>query len=125
VEPSPLRRPPAPLASDNLEAVAVRPNHDWLNEAAGGNRLGQFVQRAFREDTSRLIRVRLDARHGDLPHVAFWRSAGDRGFALNVAEQRRQAAAEAGRAAAGDFVAHAASAVSRGSRAISSRAKAI
>ena len=34
VQPRPLRRPPAPFAGDDLEAMAVRPDDDRLDDAA-------------------------------------------------------------------------------------------
>jgi hypothetical protein len=124
VQPRLLRRPPAPLAGDDLEAVAVRPHDDRLDDAPRLDRFGELGERVLVEDPPRLAGMRLDAGDRDHPHVAAPAGAAHRRLLRHVAEQRGEAAAEPRGALAGRFVAHAASAL-RGSRAISSRASAI
>src|SRR4030095_5268530 len=62
VQPRLLRRPPAPLAGDDLEAVAVWPHDDRLDHAARFDRFGQLGERVLLEDAPGLVRMRLDAR---------------------------------------------------------------
>ena len=57
VQPRPLRRPPAPLAGDNLErrrVVHAPPHQERLQDAFGGDRLGQFVEFGIRHPSARL-----------------------------------------------------------------------
>ena len=127
VEPSALRRPPAPLAGDDLVAMAVRPDDDRLDQPALLDRGCKLLQRLLVEITAGLVEMRLD--RGDRHHLdAAARRLGaprHRGLLSDLAEQGGEAAAEAGGAFAdGDIVAHAAAAV-LGRRPISSRAKAI
>ena len=69
-----LRRAPAPLAGDDLEAVAVGPQQDRLKHAALGDRFGELVERLFVELHPRLARVGPDPRDFDLAN-AFGRLA--------------------------------------------------
>jgi hypothetical protein len=128
VETGLLRRPPAPLAGDDLEPSLVGPNDDRLDDAARPDRVGELGQRFLVEDAARLGEIGLDARYRDHLHAAALRRAAggvDRRLVRDLAEQRGEAAAEAGWAPAGGrLVAHAASA-GIGSRPISSRASAI
>ena len=74
---------------------------------------------------ARLVRVGLDARHRQHLDAAALDGAGDRRFLRHLAQQRGEAAAEAGRTLAmGNVLAHAAAA-GLGRRPISSRASAI
>jgi hypothetical protein len=75
-----LRRAPASLARDDLEAVAVRPHHNRLDDAARLDRGGELVERLLAENAARLARVRLNARDRNTAHVAAAQFAGDRRF---------------------------------------------
>src|SRR6185295_14955132 len=61
VQPRALRRAPAPLAGDDLEAVAVRANDDRLDDAARLDGGGELDQGLLLEDAARLAGMRLDA----------------------------------------------------------------
>jgi len=126
VQPRPLRRPPAPLASDDLEAVAVRADDDRLDDAARLDGLGEFDQRLFLENPAGLARMRLDAGDRNQLNGAppSFRAASDGRFLLDLAKERGEAAAETGRAFA-RRITHAAAFVGLGIRPISSRASAI
>src|SRR5436853_633346 len=54
MEPSALRRAPAPLAGDDLEAVAVRTDDDRLDQAARLDRGGELEQALLRAAAARL-----------------------------------------------------------------------
>ena len=128
VEPRPLRRPPTPLAGDDLETVTVGTNDDRLDDAARPDRFGKLGKRLFLEDPSRLAGVRLDPGDRDHLHRSAPRSgaAVDRRLLGDLAEQGGEAAAKAGGPLLRQGrVAHAASAACLGSRRISSRASAI
>ena len=73
-----LRRAPAALAGDDLEAMAVRTHDDRLDHAARGDRLRQFGQRFLVEGSARLAGMRLDAcrRGSDAPRRAGLSRAG-------------------------------------------------
>src|SRR6185503_18578992 len=60
VQPGALRRPPASLAGDNLETVAMGTDDDRLDDAAGLDRGGELGQRLFLEDPARLAGMGLD-----------------------------------------------------------------
>jgi hypothetical protein len=127
VKPRPLRRAPAPLAGDDLVAVAVGADDDRLDQAARLDRGGELVERLLVEMAARLVEMRLDRRDRHHLDAAARRlgTARHRRLLRDLAEQRGEAAAEAGRALAdGRVVAHAAAAF-LGSRPISSRASAI
>src|SRR5437868_7338695 len=97
VEPRPLRRPPAALASDDHIILAVGPKQDRLEDAAQPDRLGELVERFLVELDARLVRVRPDPRNLDLAHATargFRRSRSGRG-PRRLAEQRLEPHAEA------------------------------
>ena len=66
VELSSLRRAPPPFAGDDLEAVAVGTEQDWLEHAALGDRLGQLGNCLLVELDARLVRIGADAPDLDL-----------------------------------------------------------
>ena len=128
VQPRPLRRAPAPLAGDDLEAVAVRADDDRLDDAARLDRGGELVQRLFVEDGGAAGR---DAARCSATGI-IWIAAArrlrrrDRRFLGDLAEQRGEAAAEAGRALRGGTDRRSCRLRLRlGRRSISSRASAI
>ena len=55
-----LRCPPAALAGDDLEALALAAHDDRLHQARAADRLGQFLQLHVVEASSRLQRVGVD-----------------------------------------------------------------
>ena len=61
VQPRLLRRAPAPLAGDDLVAVAVRADDDRLDQPARRDRGGELVERGLVEMAARLVGMRLDA----------------------------------------------------------------
>ena len=129
VQPRLLRRAPAPLAGDDLEAMAVRTDDDRLDDASRLDRLGELGQRFLVEDAARLARMWLDARDRDHLHRAAGgralRPVANRRLLLDLAEQGGEAAAEPrGPFLREGIAAHAASAF-WGRRSISSRASAI
>jgi hypothetical protein len=109
VEVCPLRGSPAPLAGDDLEAVAVGADHDRLDDSALLDRGGELRQCGLVEGAPGLAGVRLNARSGDHLNAAAAAAAGYGCLLGRLAEQRGQAAAEALRAFARLLV-HAASA---------------
>src|SRR3954447_10658686 len=119
MEPRPLRRPPAPLASNDLIALAVRAEQNWLKHAALGDGIGELAERLLVKLHPRLPRVGPDAGYFDLAHALRQFARGRR--SCRLAEKRRQAHAEALGVTLG---AHAACA-SCGRRPISSRARRI
>ncbi len=120
-----LGRAPAPLAGDDLVAMAVRPDQDRLEHAARLDRGGELVERLLVEMAARLVEMRLDAGHRHQLDPAARRGSVERRLLRDFAEQGGEAAAEPRRASAGGgVVAHAATARC-GIRPISSRASAI
>src|SRR4051812_46013000 len=59
VEPGALRRAPAPLAGDDLEAMTVRTDDDRLDDAARLDGSGELDQAFLLEDAARLAWMRL------------------------------------------------------------------
>ncbi len=80
VQPRLLRRTPTPFAGHDLEAVAMRPDDDRLDDAARRDRFGQLSQPVLGEDPARLGGVRLDTGDRDAPHLAGHSAARDRCF---------------------------------------------
>src|SRR3989442_1490346 len=55
-----LRSPPAPLAGDQLKAIANRPHDERLNDSACPDRTCQLLECLFSKVAARLVRTRLD-----------------------------------------------------------------
>src|SRR5690606_8022966 len=103
-----LRGAPAAFAGDELIAPAgERPNDNRLNNAAFGDRTGEFGERFLVETAARLIGMRLDrgdretrealAGHDGrpvFPGLVIARARDQRLFAPRLAEQRTESAAE-------------------------------
>ena len=70
VEPRSLCRTPATLAGNDLEAVAVRPKQDRLENTALGDRIGELIDRLFLELHPRLLRIRTDPANLNFAHPA-------------------------------------------------------
>ena len=70
VQPSTLGGTPSPLPRDDLESVTMRAEENRLQNAALGNRIGEFVDRLFFELHTRLIWVGPNAAYLDLSHAA-------------------------------------------------------
>ena len=64
-----LRRPPPPLARNNLEPVIYRAHQDRLQYPVPRNRLGELGQAILIEMLARLVRVGPDPRHRDRLHA--------------------------------------------------------
>ena len=64
-----LRGAPAALARDDLIGVAVRAHHDWLDDAALGDRGSELVQRILVEVAPRLFGMGSDRADRDHPYA--------------------------------------------------------
>jgi hypothetical protein len=54
------RRPPTPLARDQLVARADLPHNERLDDSAGADRLRQFLECCLWKPGSRLVRARIE-----------------------------------------------------------------
>src|SRR3546814_20575331 len=77
VEPRLLRRPPAPLAGDDLIALTEGADDDGLDEPARAYRFAKLGQPLFIELAARLMRMWVDARKGHPLHAATRRSRSE------------------------------------------------
>ena len=99
VEARPLRRPPAPLAGDDLigraaaAAAVCGPHHQGLDDALGTDRGGEALDLGLVEALARLIRLRRQMLDGDGEQRAVPRLAS--GLFNGFAEQGGEALAEA------------------------------
>jgi hypothetical protein len=90
-----LRRAPAPLAGDDLVGVGAGPTHDdRLNDAALADRVGEKVEIVLAKGLAGVARIGTQESHRHPPLPA--RALDDRAFVAGVADQGREAAAEAG-----------------------------
>ena len=128
VQPRALRRPPAPLARDDLIVMPMRPHHDRLDQPTRRDRRRQLVEHRLVEMPSRLIGMRRQRTDRQHPHARRLRCrcaiGRYRRLSRHLAEQRVEAPAQPWPAAF-VTVAHAATCAVAGSRPISSRASAI
>ena len=89
-----LRRPPAPFAGDDLKMRALRPHDDRLDHPARFNRPGELAQRLIVEMAARLVGMRRNLADRQQLDSRFIGRCVDRGFFLDFAHQRGQAAAQ-------------------------------
>jgi hypothetical protein len=95
METSGLRRAPAPLAGNNLEAVmrtANRPRHDRLDHTMLPDRLRELGEFGIGKGTARVAWIRLQEFDRHLPLAA--RSLDMRGLAADVSDQTCKTSAQ-------------------------------
>src|SRR6185369_6522363 len=75
-----------------IDGIAHRAHQDRLDDAALADRGGELVELGFREGAARIARIGFDEfdRHAALTALAL----EHRGFVADIADQRRQSAAE-------------------------------
>jgi hypothetical protein len=105
--------PPAPLAGDDLVAGTGRTDDNGLDQPTCGDRLGKLFERRIVEMAARLAGMRCQCTDRQHAQSGSRRgTAADRCFALDVAHQCAQPAAETRTRLAGEIgVAHAAAAL--------------
>src|SRR5690606_41633174 len=87
-----LGSPPPTLSGNQLIAPAgERANDHGLNDAALGDRVGQFLERSLVETPARLLGVRLDSRHRQVSEPV---SALRRGWIGPVRRRGRESGGE-------------------------------